>query len=449
MNFLSKQFFVAAAAIALATGAAAQETVVIGTGNPDVDVPAVQAAVDQGGEIILKGHFSFNTAPTVPTSQGRLATVLVSKAVTISGTQDGEMTSIDGGTSPFYVEAPRAPVSIRRLRFIRPKHEAIFVSAVSGLVIASCKIEGLEPLSGTGHGILINTVTTPAVPNPTNPGKPENISGTLLIANNDIDAVGGTVLDNTLGITIFSVGVTGAEVEVYVSGNKIRNTHEPAINFRRIVGRAYIERNVVATGSVVGPAGNPQAIRIVNTGSYLIAHNFVDCGWLGGDAEGIGVFSQFAEWPTERAIVVNNDVIMSAPEGTVFGNFSAAIGVYGFADANVMLNNRIRGRARAVLSEPLFPLPPQVPAVPANNAFVLNRFDDFEPSVADVFVDVNVVNTSMVGPGTVEDHGIGTTVVRLPFDQDGCSERWDDSAGANLTRDETEECRRHGQPQGR
>ena len=41
---------VIAAAMPLATSALAQATVVIGTGNPEVDVPAVQAAVNQGGE---------------------------------------------------------------------------------------------------------------------------------------------------------------------------------------------------------------------------------------------------------------------------------------------------------------------------------------------------------------------------------------------------------------
>jgi hypothetical protein len=400
--------FVAAFAIILAWAAsAAAQTVVVGTGNPDIDVPAVQAAVDQGGEVILKGHFSFNRPPRVPTATGfvgGLATVLVWKAVAISGTQDGD-TSIEGGTSPFYVNASGASVTIQGLRFIRPKGDAIFVYAVSGLVIASCKIEGVELLPTMGGGGGIDIATSGGIPMPTNPGKPENISGTLLVVNNDID-VGGTALDNTLGITLFSVGVTGAEVEAYVSGNKIRNTTEPAINLRRVVGRAYIERNVVATGSVVATAPRPQAIRVVNSGSYLIAHNSIDCGWAQADAEGIGVFSQFAAWPMERAIVVDNDVTMSAPEGTVFGNFSAAIGVYGFAQGNVVLNNRIRGRARAALDVHVFR-----GGIPGNNAFVLNRFDDFEPSLADVFVDVGVTNTLVVEPGTVEDLGIGTVIV--------------------------------------
>jgi hypothetical protein len=418
MNEITGRFgwrFIAALAIVLAWAAnAVAQTVVVGTGNPDIDVPAVQVAIDKGGQVILKGHFSFNRPPTiVPALPGfPLATILVSKSVEILGTQDEETATIEGGTEPFEVEARGSDVTIEGLRFIDPKGGAINVLAASGLVIASNKIEGVEPLPNPFNtGIGINTSTFPT---PTQPGHPDWVSGTLVIMNNDIDMAGGTSVDNTLGITIFSVGVTGAEVQAYVSGNKIRNTTEPAINFRRVVGQAYIERNVVATGSVVATAPRPQAIRVVNSGSYLIAHNSIDCEWAPADAEGIGVFSQFAAWPMERAIVVDNDVTMSAPEGTVFGNFSAAIGVYGFATGNVVLNNRIRGRARVALSEPLFPLPPQASAATANNAFVLNRFDDFEPSVADVFVDVNVANTYIVGPGTIEDDGIGTIIVQLP-----------------------------------
>ena len=96
----------AIATLSLAARAAAQ-TVVVGTGNPDIDVPAVQAAVDQGGEVVLKGHFSFDRSPTIPTLPAGEppAMVLVSKAVAISGARgdhgdDGELTSIQAGQIP-------------------------------------------------------------------------------------------------------------------------------------------------------------------------------------------------------------------------------------------------------------------------------------------------------------------------------------------------------------
>ena len=72
-----------------------------------------------------------------------------------------------------------------------------------------------------------------------------------------------------------------------------------------------------------------------------------------------------------------------------------------------MLYNRIRGRARAALVVAVN----QPTAVAANNHFVLNRFDDFEASLADVFVGERVTNTLIVGRGTVEDHGVGTVIV--------------------------------------
>src|SRR5215471_2248453 len=277
------------ATLSFAARAAAQ-TVVVGTGNPDIDVPAVQAAVDQGGEVILKGHFSFDRSPTIPTLPAGEppAMVLVSKAVAISGARgdhddDGELTSIQAGTIPFYVEAPGAQVSIQGLRFIRPKKNAFLVYAVSGLVIASCKIEGVVPVNHSGIGIGIETISSPPT-TPMNPGKPENISGTLFIVNNVIDVAGGTALDNTLGVTMYSVGVPGAQVDVHISGNTIRNTTERSINLYQIDGRAHIERNVITTSTILGPANvnfgrGTDVIHVTGTGSYLVAGNSVHSRW--------------------------------------------------------------------------------------------------------------------------------------------------------------------------
>jgi hypothetical protein len=277
---------------------------------------------------------------------------------------------------------------------------AIRVYAVSGLVIASCRIEGVEP---GGTGLAIGITLGGGIPSPTNPGKPENISGALVIANNDID-VGGTALDDTLGVGVSSVGIPGAEVETYVSGNQIRNTTEPAIEFRRVVGLVQIERNVLTTGSVTGPSMNSKVISVVNTGSYMIAHNSIHCGWA--QALGIAVFSQFAQWPMEGAMVVDNDVTMSPPENTAFGPDSAGISIRGFAQNNVVENNTIRGRARAALSVDDFK-----GGTPDKTALIRNRLDDFEASLADVFVDVGVTNTVILGQrGTVEDHGVNTVI---------------------------------------
>jgi hypothetical protein len=397
--------------LAWAASAAAQ-TVVAGTGNPNIDVPAVQAAVNQGGEVVLRGHFSFDRPPTIvlpPVFQENgyppAAMVLVSKAVSISGAPDGEMTSIEAGTIPFYVEAPGAPVSIQGLRFLRPKEGAVLVYAVSGLVIASCKIEGVEPWPNLeGTGIEIDTSGGPF-----NPGKPENVSGTISIVNNDIDMAGGTASDITLGVFIFYVGVPGAEVQAYLSGNRIRNFTERAIEIRGIGGRTFIEGNVIATGTIAGPNGvafhpifvQDGSVLVPTLNSYLIAHNSVDVQWPTGSAAGITVRGAIS-----HAIVVDNDVNMEASEGTVFDFRSAGIEITGSCHDDVVQGNRIRGHARAALS-----VGQLTAGVPANIAFVLNHLDDFKASLADIFVGGGIMNTFVVGQGTVEDHGIGTVIV--------------------------------------
>jgi hypothetical protein len=345
------------------------------------------------------------------------ATVLVSKAVTISGAQneDDERASIEGGSIPFYVEAPGASVTIQGLRFIRPIAEAIFVYAANGLTIANCKIEGIVTVpSLRSTGIDIDTAGNP--PTVANPGHPENIFGRVLVTHNEIDVVGGTSADDTLGIVVFSVGLSPEnEADIYVSGNKIRNTTEPAINFRRIGGRAHVEGNVINTGPVSSlQTRGPEVIRVVNTGSYVIAHNTVHCEWPDPDAKGIGVFSQIAGWPMEHAVVMDNSVTMSPPPGVIFGDLSAGIEIRGFTRDNVVANNRIRGRARAALA-----VDPFKGGVPGNNAFIHNRLDDFEASSADIVLGGGVTDTLLLGQGgTVEDHGVNTVIVPLREDDD-------------------------------
>jgi hypothetical protein len=147
------------------------------------------------------------------------------------------------------------------------------------------------------------------------------------------------------------------------------------------------------------------AIRVANLGSYLIVQNTIDCGWA-KQAAGIGVFSQISAWPMEHAIVVDNNLTMSPPEGTVLGPVSAGILMDGNARTNLVLNNEIRGRATAGIT-----LAVTAGGIPDSNALVLNHFDDFRASSAAIFVGNGVTNTRIVGPGTVEDHGVGTVIV--------------------------------------
>src|SRR5262249_198399 len=142
-----------------------------------------------------------------------------------------------------------------------------------------------EPVNHISNGIGIKTTFRP--PTPAQPGHPEYVSRIFLVVNNKIDLAGGTALDNTLGVIIFSVGVPGAEVEAYVSANTIRNSTERTINIYQVGGRAYVERNVITTSTVFGPASilmchGTDVIHVSGRGSYLVAGNSIDSRWATG-----------------------------------------------------------------------------------------------------------------------------------------------------------------------
>jgi serine/threonine protein kinase len=390
-----------------------QPILVIATGDAVHDVRAIQAAVDRGGEVTLQGHFSFAIPPTKPIATLLAsaeypggAEILISKAVNISGVRDGrgEMATIESGTIPFYVDAPGEHVTIRGLRFVRPTHTAILVRAVRGLEISSSKIEGLVPFSNGSGGISINT--RGKVPLPSSPGNPENVSGQLLIASNEIDGTGGTARAPTAGLTVFSVGQSpDREVDLLIIDNHVSNTTAPAINIRRVHGRVRVLGNTVQTSPET--VEDVDAVRLVNGGSILMANNTVECKWP--NAAGIQVFSPFPEWPAEQVRVEDNHVLMSPSPGTALGDFSAGISIRGFAQGNLIRHNSISGRARAALSMYVFR-----GGVPADNAFIDNRLEGFEATVADIFVGSGVARGHIVGPGSLSDHGTATIRERRP-----------------------------------
>jgi hypothetical protein len=395
-------------------------TEVIGKGNPDVDVPAVQSAVDQGGNIVLRGHFSFDRAPTTPAGETYSRMVTITKEITLAGgtEKDGELPIIEGGNWPFLVNAPGAVVAIQGLHFVRPKSGAIWVYAAGGLSITGCRIEGPQPTAEQGAlagqtspasvGILVTA--DPHPPSTANPGKPENFSGTLTIADNDID-MAGTSGAPSLGIIVFAVGKPPHQVDVDVSRNHIRNVSAPAINFQLIGGQAHAEANVLTTGSVAGATTNPDVVRVIGSGSYVIEHNVIECGWADGTASGIRVTGQQPPLPPAiNAIVTANDVTMSAPDGTSFAQNSAGIEIKGFARGNLVLNNRIRGHAGTAMAV----IGPGG-GTPAGTMLVGNDFQDFQASLAGILVGTGVSNTVIVSRQTdVQDHGTSTIVIAIP-----------------------------------
>jgi hypothetical protein len=407
-------------ALLLVTGsrdisAGVQPVVVTGRGDAKLDVAAVQAAVDRGGQVILVGHFSFDMPPTKPAGAAYRRMVTVSKQVVISGDRDEqrEMPVIAGGFFPFFIDAPNSSVSIQGLRFVRPKGGAIWSYAVRGLMITDCRVEGVEPSAEFGHYAGIRRPLTGAIflgSNPTPPRaglaeRSENNSGALSILNNDID-VGGTDGDQTVAICVFAVGKSpDKKANVRISGNKIRNITERGIGVNKVGGRVRIDRNVITTGSITGPSNGvqPDVIHAVGSGRYFIANNSIVSEW----ATGAGIRVQGSAWsPESNAVVVDNEIAMSAPEDTIFGANSAGIEIRGSAQSNAVRNNRIRGHARAALA-----LVARREEIPRKNTFLSNDLKNFHASLTSVFVDTGVTNTVIDGHETPgDDHKVGNEI---------------------------------------
>ena len=345
------------AGVLLGGAAAPAQTVVVGTSDPNIDIAAVQSAVDRGGSIVLRGHFSFENPPTAHAAlDGLIAVILVSKPVTISGTWDerGELTTIHGGEIPFAVEAPGANVRIEKLRFARPKRSAIFAVAAGGLAIESCAIERVEALPplwnpvGTTLASGIHISSLLGLPAPDRPGKPENIHGKVSIADNEVSV--SETADHGVGIMVVSAGDATNPVEVDISRNTVRNANQEGINVKYIGGRVRIDGNTVISNTVYsGPARGPiAAIHSLGSGSYRITRNRIEIA----DPNGAGIRARGysdSQVIIER-VITGNDVTISAAEDSTFGAWSAGIDVRGFGRDNVVRGNRIRGRARIGLS---------------------------------------------------------------------------------------------------
>jgi hypothetical protein len=131
------------AVFALAASAAGQ-TVVVGTADPNVDVPAVQADGRSGREVVLKGRFSFNV-PAIQWKSLANRTVLVSQAAAIWGALDDQvqMATIEGGDNPFAIEAPMGQGLYTGITFRAPvERDAALSIRMIGIPMAAAGVIG-------------------------------------------------------------------------------------------------------------------------------------------------------------------------------------------------------------------------------------------------------------------------------------------------------------------
>src|SRR6266568_3462396 len=203
---------------------AAGQTVVGGQNNPAVDVPAVQAAVDQGGSVLLVGTFDFGDA-------GR---VLLRNDVDISGEADSSgspLTTIKGGDWPFYSPLPSTMppthagpvVGVQYIHFDGAKGVAVHLAYTSGASIHNNQMTGLR-----GRVFVPATPTAPAQyrrvgveigPADSRPRTniqitPGLVSGSIDVFDNDIDSSGPEPATQTNSGAVLMAFIVGADIRI-------------------------------------------------------------------------------------------------------------------------------------------------------------------------------------------------------------------------------------------
>jgi plastocyanin len=386
-----------------AGGASVSPTrLVVGVGDPAVDVPAVQEAVDAGGDVLLRGTFSFDQPPIDKRS------VRISHAVRITGAADdhGGRATIVGGWRPFDVDAPGAGVSIEGIRFVHPEPFAIDVHGVRGLRVEDCLVDHPSPRNVPPFGVIaggLNLFITDRT----------KVTGEISILDNEFD-IGGVATVRTYAMVVIGVGTTADPADVLIAGNRISNVTGHGVDLRQVIGQATIEGNVIHTGAIGGQEVAlsdvlVDGIRILGGGSYVVRGNTIEVGFE--NAAGIRLQGNNAQSPLSGAHIEHNDITMALASGAVPGSQSAGIELRRIALDNAVSQNRIRGRANAAISLLSDPAGGGAFLTPGNNAFVGNNISTFTSTLADVLVGPRVMATSFTGgSGIVDDHGVGTTM---------------------------------------
>ena len=366
---------------------------VFGQNNATVDVPAVQQAVDAGGTVVLHGTFNFVNV-TLPGPLGTRV-ILVSGTVAIRG-QDatirgGGSAAAGGQQAVFLIAAPGADVTIEGLRFVNPHNAAIRVAPSGDVRIAACQVDDPIP-SAVGPQNAALGVHLPGGP-----------YGAVSILENRFQ------LGGTAGDTVGAIIMTGPALRVLVADNRITGTTSHGVDLRDVRGPAMVERNNIETGTV-GRSGLPgqfvDALRLIGSGEYLVEKNQFDCGFENAAVVRLG--------GTKKAVVRQNEVVASVPNGRVPGEQSAGVQVEGSADDNDIQQNRIKGRARVAISVIFssFALDKaDGTGNPLRTTFQGNNIQQFAPTLSTVEVGPGAQNTTIVGgSGTLIDNGTGTVV---------------------------------------
>ncbi len=387
---------------------------VIGRDNPALDVAAVQAAVEKGGEILLRGTFDFG-------DKGR---VHITKDVKIVGETNGKpMTKIKGGFWAFHSplpsklppETPGPNIIIQGIHFDGALWAPIYLAYARGATIASNKITHIRPMPSPipifgklGLNYQQGIICYPRYADPGEPGKyqPGLITGSLIIADNEIE-MSNEEPTKTMAQGVIVIWTTG--IKAQISGNTVynctRNAIEAIDNFQGEDGSGFvlIKDNVLVTPQVGVPVPTP------------FMPNGIMTGWFFDMTGGVDQKRNI------KYVIVNNSIRLRG---------QTSFGIAGFADGTVIEGNAVMAEtpkaglvsltgsnccmsynALSGTGNQGLAVMPWGPLKGSNNVIVGNDFRQFKGSLSDVIFRKGANNNLFLGnSGTVDDQGSGNKI---------------------------------------
>ena len=386
----------------------AYDSVVTGENNAEIDVKAVQTAVDKGGSVLLKGVFNF----------GQKGRVNIKNDVEVIGESDGEgkpLTKITGGfwnfhsplpTTELPLPGPGPKMKIKNIHFDGATWTPMHFPYTSGAEISGNKITNVHPfpipVKWPGGEKLL--VTAGALLGTYFAHKEKNlpgaVTGNLIFNNNKVD-LKCKKPEITMGQGAFYIRTWGATIEI--KGNTIRNVSRNSIesldNYLDEEGRGsvLIAENNIVTPAVGIPFPGPE------TPSGIVVGWFADISAASDPKRNskITVIRNFvqANGETSRGIVstTNGTAILGNRVEVKGGSKSSGITQVG---SNAFIaRNKIDGTGafalRAVTYKDL---------KGSGNTFAWNDVSEFKASAAD-FLCVGNKNTLVGAKCNVVDKG--------------------------------------------
>lgn len=372
---------------ALASGNdAVSETEVYPTGDPSVDVPSVQAALDGGGPVLLKATDALTGAPTAfdfGSSEYGGGFVVIWRDVEVRGeTFESHRTTIVGGFAPFRSWYPVSS-SISGIDFVSTGVAALYASAATGLEFVGNRVQDVvglpEYLPGIAKGQAVWVVGL------------ETVTGEILIADNIVERVDA---QNGYGFALF-----GFSADARIEHNVIRDVDTAGVLVAGHTGQVWVEDNRISPGTpdYLTPYGHGTGIIVGDAlgGSAYLGNNTIECvsPWAAGI---LVAASRTLGEVQDHAVIEHNQVTMD--------DSAAAIALIGSVSNTLVADNRLEGTAEFAFQSGIWFTPEDVVE---SNTFRGNNISRFESTVADALFEENTRENLFLGSArSVIDLGV-------------------------------------------